>query len=115
MNPFKILQIRKNIKDARENPSIFAGGQVKDFLWGVFVLPIIVCILILGIFFVIGFTDLFGFQIGFFKFLFWVALFMSFIFFSVIRRIIGSISKTTTKQTTKIIEAVVVEEKDNSL
>lgn len=109
MNPFKILQIRKNIKEARENPSTFAGGQTKDFLWGIFLLPLVICILVLGLFFVLGYTELFGSHLGFFKFLFWVALIVSFLIFSLFRRIIGVASKIATKQTRRVVEAVVVE------
>ncbi|MCC7436346.1 hypothetical protein IT402_00500 [Candidatus Nomurabacteria bacterium] len=112
MNPFKLLQIRKNINEARENPSVFAGEQAKGFLWGLFLLPVIVCFLVVGIFFIIGYTELFGFQAGFFKFLFWVSLVVSFIVLSLLRMIVRTISKNTSNQTKKVIDAIVVEKGD---
>jgi uncharacterized Tic20 family protein len=110
MNPFKILQIRKNIKEARSNPGQFAGEQAGELLWGILVIPIIIVALVLGLFFIVGYTDVFGFQLGFFKFLFWVALIVSFSVFSILRRIIKVASKITTKQTRRVVDAVVVED-----
>jgi uncharacterized Tic20 family protein len=109
MNPFQILQIRKNIKDARANPSGFAGEQTKEILWGIMIIPIIICALVIILFFVIGYTDVLGFQLGFFKFLFWVALIVSFSIFSLLRRIIRATSRTVTSGSKRVIEAVVVE------
>ncbi len=109
MNPFQILQIRKNIKDARANPSGFAGEQAKEILWGILIIPIIICILILGLFFIIGYTEVLGFQLGFFKFLFWIALIVSFSVFSLLRRLIRATSRVASSQTRKVVDAVVVE------
>lgn len=109
MNPFKILQIRKNIRDARANPSGFAGEQAGEVLWGILMIPIIICALVVGVFFVIGYTDVLGFQLGFFKFLFWVALIVSFTIFSLLRRLIRAASRTVSSGSKRVIDAVVVE------
>ncbi len=109
MNPFKILQIRKNIKDARANPSKFAGEQAGEMLRGIMIIPIIISVLGLGLFFIMGYTHIFGFQLGFFKLLFWLGLIVGFIFFSLVRRIIRATSRVTSNQTRRVIDAVVVE------
>lgn len=112
MNPFKILQIRKNIKDARQNPSKFAGEQTKEVLWAVMIVPIVISLIGLILFFIMGYTELFGSQLGFFKFLFWLGFIVSFVFFLIIRRIISSVSSVSTSTTKRVIEAVVVESKE---
>ena len=106
MNPFKIFKIRKLVKDARENPSALAGEQVREVLWGIFIIPIIVCFLVVALFFFIGYTDILGFQIGFFKFLFWVSLVVGFTIFSVIRKIIKSVGRGASIGAKKVIDTV---------
>jgi uncharacterized Tic20 family protein len=106
MNPFKILQIIKMVKEARANPAGFSGEQAREVLWGIFIIPIIICMLVLVAFFLAGYTDVLGFQVGFFKFLFWLALFVSFAIFSVIRRIISSLGKGASMATKKVVETV---------
>lgn len=110
MNPFKILQIRKNIKEARANPSGFVGGQAKEFIWGILTVPIVMVIVVLLLFFTIGYTDVFGFQWGFFKFLFWVGLVVSATAFVVVRKMVQIASKVATSSTKRVVDAVIVEE-----
>ncbi len=110
MNPFKLLQIRKNIKEARTNPGNFAGGQATELLWGILIIPIVIVVVVLGLFFIIGYTDVFGFQLGFFKFLFWVALIVSVTIFSVLRKVIKVASRIATKGTRRVVDAVTVKE-----
>ncbi len=110
MNPFKILHIRKMVRDARTNPSGLAGEQVREVLWGIVMIPLVISIIIISLFFIVGYTELFGFQLGFFKFLFWVALIVATAIFSVLRKIIGSIGRGAASGTKRVIDAVVVEE-----
>ncbi len=114
MNPFKILHFRKMVNEARSNPSGLAGEQVREVLWGIVMIPLVIAILIVGVFFIIGYTDILGFQFGFFKFLFWVALIVGATIFSLIRKIIFSIGRGASRGTKRVIDAVVVEGKDSS-
>ena len=112
MNPFKILQIRKMVKEARENPSKLAGEQVREMLWGLLIVPIVVGVLVLGLFFIMGYTHLFGFTLGIFRFLFWLGLVPSLIAFLMFRKLIVSASKISVRQTERVVEAVGQEVKD---
>ncbi len=62
------------IKDAKENPGQFASGEIQDFLLGILVVPILIGVLLLALFFILGFTSVLGgpFMIG--KFFFYVFL-----------------------------------------
>lgn len=109
MNPFKILHIRKMVKEARTNPSGLAGEQVREVLWGIVMVPLVISIIIVALFYIAGYTDLFGFQLGFFKFLFWVAGIVGFVIFSTLRKIIRSIGRGASQGTKRVIDAVVIE------
>lgn len=117
MNIFKILKIKKSIKDAQNDPNAFAKDQVRGILWGLVILPLLISTIVVILFFIIGYTELFGFQVGFFKFLFWISFAFILLIFSLIRRITRHVSKITFNQNRKIINAVVVdpENKTNSL
>lgn len=114
MNPFKFLRFRKMIKEARSNPSGMAGEQVREVLWGIVMIPLVIAFVIVGLFFIIGYTDVFGFQLGFFKILFWVSLIVGTTIFSLIRKIIFSIGRGASRGAKRVIDAVVVEDKDPS-
>ena len=101
---FQIFHIKRIINDAKENPSGLAGNEAKDVLWGIVLIPLIIAILGIILFFIIGYTHLLGFQFGFFKFLFWLSLIVGYIIFSVIRRIIKSVSKSTTIHTKSVLK-----------
>jgi uncharacterized Tic20 family protein len=110
MNPFKILHIRTMMRDARTNPSGLAGEQVREVLWGIIMIPLIFSIIIVALFYIVGYTDLFGFQLGFFKALFWVGLIVATVIFSVLRKIIKAIGRSAATGTKRVIEAVVAED-----
>ncbi len=112
MNPFKILKIRKLVKDFKDSPSALAGGSAREVLWGILILPIVICLLGIILFFMIGYTNILGFQWGFFKFLFWVSLFVGLAIFSLIKRIIKSLGKGVSVATKKVIDATSKEIKD---
>ncbi len=97
------------IKEARENPSALAGEQVREMLWAMVALPIIVGLVFVILFFIMGYTHLFGFQAGFFRFLFWVSCVVGFVFFSFIRKMISSIGRGAMKQTKAVVDAVASE------
>lgn len=106
---FQIFRIKKVIKEARENPSKFAGSELGDLLWGIVTIPIIIGVLGIILFFIIGYTHWFGFQFGFFKFLFWVALFVSLFIFFVIRKIIKSLRGQAVIHTKSIVKKLEIE------
>lgn len=106
MNPFKIFKIRKLVKEARENPGKLAGEEIRGVLWGLFIIPIVIAILGLVLFFLVGYTQVLGFQIGFFKFLFWLALFVGLTIFTVLRRIVRAVGTKAQVGTSHVVEVV---------
>ncbi len=107
---FKIFHIKKLVKEARENPSNLAGSEVSDVLWGIVLIPIIIATIGIIIFFIIGYTHWFGFQLGFFKFLFWLSLIVSLSIFSVVRKMVKSVSKSATIHTKSVIKTLNLED-----
>ncbi|MEI8175188.1 MAG: hypothetical protein WCG28_04535, partial [bacterium] len=57
---FEILQIRKTVNEARENPGKFAGGKVGDFFVNMLIVPSLILFVILSSFFILGFTTFLG-------------------------------------------------------
>ena len=112
MNPFKILQIRKEINEAKASPELFTKQKSQGFLYSFFIAPLLIAFIVCALFFIIGYTDIFGFQIGFFKFLFWAVLVVGIFIFSIMRKIIRFISKKVSKQTKNFVDAVGHESKD---
>jgi hypothetical protein len=106
---FKIFHIKRIIQEARENPSKLAGNEVGDILWDIVLIPIIIGIAGILLFFIVGYTNWFGFHLGIFKFLFWLSLIVGVVIFSVIRQIVKSISKTTTIHTKSVIKTLDLE------
>lgn len=109
---FKIFHIKNLIKEARANPGAVAGSEVRDVLWGIVLIPIVIATLGIILFFLIGYTHIFGFQLGFFKFLFWLSLIVSFVIFSVIRRIVKSVGRSATIHTKNVVKALNLENEE---
>jgi heme exporter protein D len=101
---FKVFHIRKILKGVHENPSKLAGEEAGDALWDIVLIPLIILVGGIILFFILGYTNVFRFHLGFFKFLFWLSLIVSILIFSIIRRIIKSVSKTTTIHTENILK-----------
>ena len=108
---FKVFKIRKMIREAKENPGKFTAGEIRDFLLGSLIVPFILIIALLAVFFILGFTSLFF--IGpflFFKIIFFVSflifipiLFLLFAFWHILRRIISNSVNKSIKVTSKNI------------
>ncbi|MES2930215.1 MAG: hypothetical protein V4665_00305 [Patescibacteria group bacterium] len=103
---FKFFHVKKMLNEARKNPSAFAGSEVHGTLWAIFLIPLVIIIGAIVLFFILGYTDLFGFHHGIFKFLFWLTLAVSTMLFLILRRIIRAISRVTARQTKNILHAL---------
>lgn len=114
---FRIIQLRKMARDARDNPNKFMADEAGSFFTGLFILPIISAILLLVILAVFAFTSWIGGPYGFFKFLFFFSLFGVGTFFFMLyktTRVIKNTIQQKTKQgageTIKVESKVVDEE-----
>ncbi len=74
---FQIIQIKKMASEAKENPGKFAGGQVGELFVGMLIVPSLIALLLLGSFFILGYTSWLGGPYGFFKFLFIISVFLA--------------------------------------
>lgn len=105
---FKILKIRNTMKELKQDPGKFAGGELGGFFMGMFLMPIISAVLLLGGLFIIGFTEVLGGPYGFFKILFFLVLFPVMLFFFMLSRVYKVI-KASTKSA--VDETIVVSSK----
>lgn len=106
---FEIFHINKIVKGIKENPGKLAGEEISDVLWGIVIIPLIIGGLGIILFFILGYTNLFGFHFWFFKFLFWMSLIIGIIIFSIIRKIFQSVSKKTMIHTESVIKTFTIE------
>ncbi len=77
---FKIFKFRKLYKEFKEDPAKASGAELVDMLREIILIPKIIALVILVIFFILGFTSLLSGPMLFFKILFWFFLFLYFIF-----------------------------------
>lgn len=101
---FRVLKIKNMVRDARENPGHFAGGEIGDLFMGIFIMPIISAILLLGGLFVLGFTTLLGGPYSFFRFFFWISIFCVFFFFYLLQKMYKLVKNTTKNAVDKTIK-----------
>lgn len=103
---FKIFFIGKTIREIRSNPSRFASEEARGALIGLLIIPIIIVVLGLGFLFVLGFTNLIGGPYLFFKIIFFIGLFTSFIFGFIIKKLISFALRTTSKVVDSTVENI---------
>lgn len=107
---FRVLKIKNMVRDAKENPGNFASGEIGDLFMGLFIMPIISAVLLLGGLFILGFTEVLGGPYSFFRFFFWLAIFCIFFFFYLLRKmykLVKSTTKNAVDQTIKVESKVI--------
>ena len=112
----KIIKI-KNIKNAMQgvnhDPVHLASEMAGNIFLGMFLVPAIVAILFLVLFFVLGYTHWLGGRFRFFRFLFILSVIGDFLFFFVLYRLyrlVRAVSRTPADTSTTIeVESEVIE------
>ena len=94
---FKLLRIRKTVKEVRADAGGFVGEEVAGLLKGLLIIPVVLVLLALGLFFVLGFTTHLGGPMGFFKVLFVIGAFVTTTTFLVIYPIIRFVRRSTAR------------------
>lgn len=116
---FKIFQIRKDIREGREAPASFATSKGFELIFGLLLIPLIIYLSVVTLLFLSGYTEVFGFESGLARLVFWLLAIPGAIFslmFYKIRKFIKRLSKkgdTVIKQKigdSHIIDSEVVEE-----
>jgi len=103
---FQILHIRSMAKDIKENPGKFAGGQASELAIGLLIIPIIIIVLGLALFFILAFTSLLGGPYLLFKILFFIAFFISIGIGFVMYGAISLINRTTRNAVNRTVETI---------
>jgi membrane protein implicated in regulation of membrane protease activity len=112
---FKILKIRKSIREARENPGKFGAGELMDLVKGVLVVPALVVLGVLVILFIFGFTHIIGAPSGLARFFFVLFLIPTVIVSIFINRLLNSFKNRSAQfvnTTVKKVSNIVKEEQD---
>lgn len=100
----KIFKIRSTVKELKEDPGKFAGGEIGGMFLGMFIVPMILIVFFQALLFILGFTGLLWGPFGFFKFLFFLFIFPSIIFFSILFRAYKMIKGTAKKAVNNTIK-----------
>ncbi|HVY35942.1 MAG TPA: hypothetical protein VG982_01540 [Candidatus Paceibacterota bacterium] len=116
---FQLLRLRKNIREARENPGKFAGSQAAGLATSIVIIPLLIAVLWLALLFLFGFTHVLGGPFGFFRFLFVFTLIIMvpiIVFLAKTIRVIrssvrGTVNKVTEIQQRPARDATFTEEK----
>jgi arginine exporter protein ArgO len=89
---WKLWQAQKMIREGRENPAKFAGGEARDALLSVLIVPGLTMVAILVMFGIVGFSSLLGGPYLLFKIFFWMGAVIVFILgciaYAIIRAVI---------------------------
>lgn len=116
---FKIFQIKKDIKEASQNPASFGLGKGGEFLLGLIIIPIIIYIAVVVLLFLSGYTETFGIESILARVVFWVLFIpgaLSALLFFKIRNFLKKLSKkgdnfiNKKMHNSRVIESEVVEE-----
>lgn len=92
---WKLWQAQRMIREGRENPAKFAGGEVRDVVLGILIIPGLVIIGTLILLGIAGFSHFLGGPYLLFKILFWIGLIISFVLGSIAYVIIRGASRLT--------------------
>ncbi len=110
---FQIIQIRNMAKEVKESPSKFASGQAGSMFLDLLIVPALIVLASLIIFFIFGFTSFPSFLGGpylFFKILFLLtlaAVLFTFYLLRKIYRLIKSVTKNVVESTIEVKSTVV--------
>lgn len=103
---FQILHIRNTVKELKDDPGKFAGGQAGELLMGIVILPLIIVILGLALMFILGFTHLLGGPYLLFKIVFFLGLFVSIGLGFVLYGVMSLVRRVTKRAVNKTVETI---------
>lgn len=83
------------VKEARQDPGKFAAGEAAEFAIGLLVVPMVIVLCALALFFILGFTTLLGGPMGLFKVLFVLGFFVSLVIVLILRPVVRFLRRTT--------------------
>lgn len=102
---FGIFKTYKDIKNGVADPTGFGQDALLEVLKTPLIIFTIIGFLVLGLFYILGFTELIFSSLGFFKFLFWVSLIpflilelVLWLLYSVIKKMVGKIKNRVDRE-----------------
>ena len=103
---FQILHIRSTVKELKEDPGKFAGGQAGELMMGIVMLPIIILVLGLAFLFILAFTKLLGGPYLFFKIIFFIGFFVSLGICHLLYSVTSLVRRVTKRAVNKTVETI---------
>ena len=103
---FRLFRIRKTVREVQKDAGGFAGDEVVGLFAGLLMIPVLLVLGALILFFLLGFTTLIGGPFGLFKVLFIVGAFVSFFIFIILRPIVLFFKKGTKRVVDQGIKTV---------
>lgn len=94
---FKIIQLMNKLRKGTNDPRGFAQEEANDAVFGVFFVPFIMNIVFSALFFIVGYTHLFGFSWWIGKLLFVISIFGLITLFSLFRMVRKMVKTTMIK------------------
>lgn len=91
------------IREGTENPAKFAGGEVRDAVLGMLIIPGLVIIGTLVLLGIAGFSHLLGGPYLLFRILFWIGLVVSFVLGWIVYVIVRGMTKLTKHIVQKVV------------
>ncbi len=76
---WKLWQAQRMIREGRENPAKFAGGEARDAILSILIVPGFIMIALLVILGIAGFSSLLGGPYLLFRIFFWIGVLIVFI------------------------------------
>lgn len=102
---FAIFKTYKDIKNGVADPTGFGQDALLEVLKVPLILFTIIGVLVLGLFYILGFTEIVLSSLGFFKFLFWISLIpflilelLLWLFYKAISGMIGKVKNRVDKE-----------------
>ncbi len=100
---WKLWQTQRMIREGSENPAKFAGGEVRDVVLSVLIIPGLITIAILIFLGIVGYSHFLGGPYLLFKVLFWIVLVTSFVLGWISYVIIRGASRLTKHIVQKVV------------
>jgi len=100
----KIIQLMNKLRRGTNDPRLFAKEEANDTILGVFIVPFIIIFSIL--FFIVGYTHLFGFSLWIGKPLFIISIFGIIILFLLLKTVKKLVVRAMIRAKITVVERV---------
>jgi hypothetical protein len=103
---FKMFRMRKTVREIRSDTGGFVADEAVGLVKGLLLIPVVIVLVGLALFFVLGFTTVLGGPLGLFKVLFIIGACVSVLVFAVIYPIIRFVRRSTARVVRRGVQSV---------